>query len=254
MSKAATERDETVAASAAVVREWGRRVEAEYRSAAITQHLTLWLIQMAASPDLIHDGLRIVADELAHAELSHLAFVAAGGEQLPPIPRESLSLRLGSNEAIEAGVARYGVDMFCLGETVAVPLFKVLREDCTVPAARDCLDRVLKDEVRHRDFGWTLLEYLVEMPCEGLVRELVAKELPSMFARLRRSYAPVGGEALKEIPAADRAWGLMPIARYADILEQTLERDYRPRFQKLGFDVDAAWDKAVELRPTIGGT
>ena len=27
-------------------REWMRRIEAEYRSAAVTQHLTLWLIQI----------------------------------------------------------------------------------------------------------------------------------------------------------------------------------------------------------------
>ena len=45
--------DDAVPASNAVRAEWARRVEAEYRSAAITQHLTLWLIQMGASPDLI---------------------------------------------------------------------------------------------------------------------------------------------------------------------------------------------------------
>src|SRR5690606_6065795 len=103
---------------------------------------------------------------------------------------------------------------------------------------------VLRDEVRHRDFGWTLLGYLVEQPCEPLVRKLVDEELPAMFARIRRNYAPVGGEEKTEIPADDRAWGLMPIARYGEILERTLERDYRPRFAKLGFSVDEAWERA----------
>ncbi|MEO7331341.1 MAG: ferritin-like domain-containing protein, partial [Minicystis sp.] len=51
-------------ASEAVRGEWLRRVQAEYRSAAVTQQLTLWLIQMGASPDLISAGLRIVRDEL----------------------------------------------------------------------------------------------------------------------------------------------------------------------------------------------
>jgi hypothetical protein len=235
-----------------VRQEWARRVEAEYRSAAITQHLTLWLIQMAASPDLIHEGLRIVADELAHAELSHAAFVAAGGHAIAPIARESLALPMRPGEPLEAAVTRYGVEVFCLGETVAVPLFKVLREACTVPAAREALDRVLRDEVRHRDFGWTLLEYLVEQPCEALVRKLVDDELVGMFARIRRNYAPVGGEQKTTIPDDDRAWGLMPIARYGEILERTLERDYRPRFEKLGFAVDEAWAEAVQRHPTIG--
>lgn len=251
-AKTARVSDRDVPASEAVREEWARRVEAEYRSAAITQHLTLWLIQIAASPDLIHEGLRIVADELAHAELSHVTFAAAGGEAIAPITRESLALALRGSEPLEAAVARYGVEVFCLGETVAVPLFKVLREACVVPSARAALDRVLKDEVRHRDFGWSLLEHLVELPCEPLVRELVARELPGMFTRIRRSYAPVGGEDKTEIPSDDRAWGLMPIARYGAILERTLERDYRPRFARLGFSIDAAWEEACTARKTIG--
>lgn len=245
--------DADIPASSAVQREWCRRVEAEYRSAAITQHLTLWLIQMGASPDLIHDGLRIVADELAHADLSFKTFVAAGGSAVPPIARESLALAAKPGEQIEEAVTRWGVEVFCLGETVAVPLFKVLREACVVPQAREALDRVLRDEVRHREFGWTLLEYLVETPNEALVRTVVDRELPGMFARVQRSYAPVGGEAATKIPEADRAWGLMPIARYRQVLERTLERDYRPRFQRLGFDnVDAAWKKGQEMRKAAG--
>lgn len=236
--------DEAIPASDAVRSEWGRRVEAEYRSSAITQHLTLWLTQMGASPDLIHAGLRIAGDEIDHADLSFQALVAAGGEGIPPIARESLALPVKAGEPLEATVTRYGVEVFCLGETVAVPLFKVLRQDCSVPAARAALDRVLKDEVRHRDFGWTLLEYLVSLPCEAQVRGLVREELAGMFRRIRRNYAPVGGEDEVEIPAEDRAWGLMAIARYREILDRCYERDYRPRFSRLGFDVDGAWDEA----------
>jgi hypothetical protein len=241
-----------VPSSRAVIDEWARRVEAEYRSAAITQHLTLWLIQMAASPDLIHDGLRIVADELAHAELSHATFVAAGGREMTPIARESLALHPRPGEPLEALVARHGVEIFCLGETVAVPLFKVLREGCVVEPARIALDRVLRDEVRHREFGWTLLAYLLELGCAPAVRALVERELPDMLTRLRRSYAPVGGEKRTSIPPADRAWGLMPIARYGELLERTVARDYRPRFARLGFDVGPAWQEAVRRRPTVG--
>jgi hypothetical protein len=136
---------------------------------------------------------------------------------------------------------------------VAVPLFKVLREGCSVAPARAALDRVLCDEVRHRDFGWTLLEYLLELPCEAEVRALVDRELTGMLARIRRNYAPVGGEAKTAIDAEDRAWGLMPIARYGQILERAVVREYRPRFSRLGFDgVGAAWSEACSLQPTIG--
>ena len=33
----------------------------------------------------------------------------------------------------------------------------------------------------------------------------------------------------------------MPVARYGEILERTLKRDYIPRFAALGFDAAAAW-------------
>ena len=44
----------------------------------------------------------------------------------------------------------------------------------------------------------------------------------------------------------------MAIAQYADILDRTYERDYRPRFGRLGFDSDPAWQKAIELQPQVG--
>jgi len=239
-------------ASDAVRGEWGRRIEAEYRSAAITQNLTLWLIQMGASPDLIEDGLRIVRDELAHARLSHRVFVAAGGQAGPPIARETLGLQRDAREPLELSVARAGVEVFCLGETVAVPLFKVLRERCVVPVARRALDRILRDEVRHRDFGWALLRHLLALPCAPAVRGLVDRELHAMLARQRRSYMPAGARerpGRASIPEEDRAWGLMPVARYGEILERAVVRDYAPRFGEHGIEVAAAWQRSGAAGP-----
>src|SRR5436190_1462785 len=134
MARAAT-KTKSPPATDAVRREWLRRVEAEYRSAAITQHLTLWLIQIGASPDLVH-------------------------------------------------------------------------------AARRALDRILRDEVRHRDFGWTLLEWLMEHPLAPALRDLVDRELPSWFARLRKGYAPAPKSVEPAVSVDERAWGLMPISLY----------------------------------------
>jgi hypothetical protein len=228
-------------ASERVLGEWLRRVEAEYRSAAITQHLTLWLIQIGASPDLISDGLRIVEDELAHAELSHAVYTDGGGTKAPHLVRESLALPRCPGDPLELDVLRASVDVFCLGETVAVPLFKELRAKCTVPSARETLDRVLKDEVRHRDFGWMLLAWLLDSPREAEYRRVIELELPRMFGRMRRLYAPHGAESDREMSDDERAWGLMPSARYGEILERALERDYVPRFKELGLDARAAW-------------
>lgn len=224
--------------------EWLRRVEAEYRSAAITQHLTLWLIQMGASPDLVRAGLRIAGDEIDHAEMSHQVYLAAGGEGGPRLVRESLALERNEGAPLEHDVARTAVDVFCLGETVAVPLFKELREGCTVPIARRALDRILKDEVRHRDFGWTLLESLLDSKLGSLLREVVVRELPGYFARLRAAYAPPDAARVLEPTDAERAWGLMPRELYRSSVEKTLERDWAPRFARFDIDARAAFQMA----------
>jgi hypothetical protein len=228
-------------ASRRVRDEWLRRVSAEYRSATIAHHLTLWLMQLGASPDLIRAGLRIAGDEITHAEMSHRVFRAARGEGGPRLERETLGLPRREGEPLEHDVVRAGTEVFCLGETVAVPLFKELRSACTVVPARRVLDRVLRDEVRHRDFGWALLAWMLEQTGGDVLRALVARELPAYFARARASYASPGAEHLTAIDEADRAWGLMPPAEYARVLEATLERDWVPRFGRLGIDARAAW-------------
>ena len=230
---------EVIPASDRVRDEWLRRVEAEYRSAAIAQHLVLWLIQIGASPDLIALGLRIVKDELTHATLSFRVYRAAGGRAGPTLARESLALARRDGEPLEHDVARACVETFCLGETVAVPLFHHLRKDCTVASARRTLDRVLKDEVRHRDFGWLLLSWLFEHPLATSIRALVERELPAMRARQRDSYAPPGSERMTTIDAGERAWGLMPAATYGAVLAKAAERDFAPRFAALGVSLPA---------------
>jgi hypothetical protein len=230
-------------ASNVVRAEWLRRIEAEYRSAAITHHLVLWLIQIGASPDLIRAGMRIVDDELVHSELSYLAFAAAGGTGTPALPRETLELRRNTAQPLELAVLSTVVNTFCIGETVAVPLFKNLRASCTVPEARRVLDRVLKDEVRHRDFGWTALSYLFSLPNGPLYHEVVRRELPIFFRNIRVAYGALAKDDHFMDPA-DRAWGLMPPAEYAQTVERALERDWIPRFDAQGIDAQAAWNAA----------
>jgi hypothetical protein len=226
-------------ASEAVRAEWARRVEEEYRSASIAQHLTLWLIQIGASPDLVHAGMRIADDEMVHSEMSHAVLEAAGGSAPAPIPRETLELTRTPGDPLEHDVTRVAVRVFCLGETVAVPLFRRLREGCTVPVARRALDRVLRDEVRHRDFGWSLFAWLLEHPMAPALRKLAEAALPADFARLRGAYG--ASPEMTEIDPKDRAWGLMSPSEYAAATERTLERDWIPRFRKLGIDARRAW-------------
>jgi hypothetical protein len=237
-----------------VRREWLRRVEAEYGSAVLTHHLTLWLLKVAAPFELVRLGLSIVEDEMSHAELSQAVYVAAGGGNTARLDRDRLGLAEAAGEPLERAITRVGLETFCLGETVAVRLFARLRRPCEEPVALAALDRILADEVKHRDFGWTLLEWLLSTPHGPDLQHLAVQLLPSMFARLQLSYA-YAGRATISGSAATRAasaegepalarWGLMPAADYAAALLETLERDYVPRFAEHGIDARAAWQRA----------
>lgn len=218
-----------------VAHVWLGRVEAEYRSAAVTQHLVLWLLQIGASPDLVRLGLRIVEDELKHAELSRKVWLAAGGAGAAAIDQRSLGLTR-TDAPLEQDVVAAVVRVFCLGETVAVPLFANLRRGTTVPVARRAYDRILKDEVRHRDFGWIALEWLLERPERSLLRAVVTAGLPGFIGELERSYGDGLVDGIRHVTSDERAWGVAPASEYATILRRTYKRDYRPRFAKLGFD------------------
>jgi hypothetical protein len=203
--------------------EWRRRVIAEYRSAAITCSLLGWLMQLGASPTLLHEATRIIDDELVHAEHAFAVLEAAGGGEVELAT--SVGLRLEPGLSLLENVAVHGTRVFCLGETAAVRLFKRLREGATVDVARRALDRVLLDEVRHRDFGWLLLEWLASrVEWEELSRLLNAR-LPQFLAELREGY----GVADAPFDPALRAWGLMPNRDYREALEETLARDLGPR-------------------------
>ena len=125
--------------------EWRGRIAAEYRSAALTHEYVLWLIQIGASRRIsFAPVLRIVDDELAHAELSHHVLNAAlarphavdgandtnrgdgtnrSGAGALPLNRNTLSLPR-EHLVLEHDVTTAVVRIFCLGETVAVPLFQ----------------------------------------------------------------------------------------------------------------------------------
>lgn len=235
-------RQQLASADEHVRAEWLRRIEAEYRSAATTQHLTLWLTQLGAPHELIQLGLRVAADELDHARLCADVYLEAEGQGAPALRRETLCLQRTPGEPLERDLLRVGVEQLCLGETVAVRIFSRMRVQASVPCVRRALDRVLRDEVVHRDFGWTLLDWLLTTPMATAFRQQLSAALPAMLACLRDGY---GGRALRrdglaqlelrraELPRSARAWGLIAELDYLEAFDETVVRDYAPRLSRL---------------------
>ncbi len=230
MPVAATGRDAEVISA-----EWRRRTESEYTSAAIAQQVTLWLIQLGAPPDLIRDGLGVVADELAHSELSAVVADRAGGSAgAPVIDPGSLVLDDGGDRAtaLVSSILRF----FCIGETLAVPLFRMLHRRCSVPVALRALDRVLRDETRHRQFGWDVLDWTLLVG--GLsVRNALVEQAPVMLEEVASAYAFVMGNGVETEAAMSPnvlAWGLAPASDYFSTVSTALAGDVQPRLVARG--------------------
>lgn len=215
-----------------VTAEWRRRTEAEYISAAIAQQVTLWLIQLGAPPDLIRDGLRIAGDELTHSELSAAVASNAGGDATPPLlDPATLALRGGERpfDGLVSAILRY----FCVGETIAVPLFRMLRQHCTVPIAREALDRILRDEARHRQFGWDVLDWAL-LTGDPEVRQRLHDQAPAAVDEVVTAYVGSGDLSTGPWHPDLAAWGLAPPAEYAETATAALAGEIQPRLAARG--------------------
>jgi len=223
-----------MAASSRLLTEWRNRVRAEYGSAGLAAQASHWMIRCGFPEASVHTGLRVVADELEHARLSHATVVALGGEDEPM----SLDIRATAAPDAPEGVLASLVDTilrnFCLGETFAVPLFAAMRATTTHPQAREALDRVLRDEAVHRAFGWESLDVLLTYDAPG-VRQRAAEQVPDMLAWFHHAYA--SHEGAPPLTEDERTAGMISGTEYAEIYRTCLAEQIRPRFAKRGIDI-----------------
>ncbi len=221
-------------ASRRVLAEWSNRVAAEYTSATYAAQALHRAIQVGLPDELHRTALRIVADELDHARLSHDCLTALGGAD-QPIPLELYALELPNPDGPLAALVDNIVRNFCLGETFAVPLFDAMRRTATHPAVQPALTRILRDEAVHRAFGWSALDALLEIDEMG-VRERVFKRLPAWLEGFRRAYAAMPD--INTLTADELAMGLISLSTYAEVHDRTVAEDIRVRFAERGIAMD----------------
>ncbi|MFK7927461.1 MAG: hypothetical protein AB8H79_04700 [Myxococcota bacterium] len=229
----------TPSSSPRVHREWRNRVIAEYTSAAITARVLHLCIICGLDRGLLDTAARVVTDELDHAQLSDDARVALGDSDEPlGLDVEQLQPAKGLDGPL-ADLLDHILTSFCLGETFAVPLFAAMREHASHPAIEPMLTRVLKDEAVHRRFGWETLDALLALDPDG-VRARAARILPGAIRSYRLAYHDVQeGEPLTD---HERAAGLLPIAEYRRIFQQTLAQTITPRLRSRGILIDTVAD------------
>lgn len=209
-----------------VQQEWLHRAAAEYRSAVVTAELLHWLLLLHASDAALAACHRIIDDELAHARLSLHVHRRAGGHEEPPPPPETARLPHDPEAPLLLRALAVAADVFCCHEGVAVPLFRAMHAEAVVAPAREALAQILKDEGRHRAFGWSLLDELLARAGPA-GRVFLLPRVPVYLDQVRTAYrAPA-----RPMGRTERAWGLQPPQAYAAAVALALRRDIEPRFQ-----------------------
>ena len=217
-------------ASERVQNEWRSRVIAEYHSAAITAQLLHWCIQCGVSAELLDKCQQIIKEELEHAEKSREIYLLSGGKQDQiVIDYTKLSYSFASELPNPFRALAMSAQIFCCGETTAVPLFRALADFAVVPQAKSLLEQILIDEAGHQFFGWALLDELLLL-LGADAKAWLRNHIQQFTSSTIHAYSSTDQFCSSE----DRAWGLMSGAEYQSIVIECVQSTIIPRFRSRG--------------------
>lgn len=95
---------------------------------------------------------------------------------------------------------------------------------------------MLKDEGRHRQFGWDVLDWLM-LSAGPRPFEQVRLEVPGMVDAAARAYGAVPRPTVSDhgtFPQEVSTWGMAPRSDYARVVTEALRRDVVPRLAERG--------------------
>ncbi|MDH3752857.1 MAG: ferritin-like domain-containing protein [Acidimicrobiia bacterium] len=145
---------------------WSRRAWGEYGAISESPAMAIRYQMERREPDLVFFWTMRTHEEVRHAEVCQRMADACGGYLTEPVTK-----------ALEGSVATHGVrsmsfdadtplealvaSLICCAEVIAFDVFVALIKITTDPVAKQVLKLIMRDEVRHCDFGWKYLEYRV---------------------------------------------------------------------------------------------
>jgi len=186
------------------------------------------------------------ADEAWHLDLCHRVAERCGGFVAQPgnaayaarfnqtLHREVLDAALGLDEYVGAYVA--------LREQLEAALLAAARAATTEPVLASTLDLMLRDKLRHAQFGWLYLAQR-QAQLDTATRAAIARRAQDMLARFYAGglmvpgFAPdiAGDVAAAREKAAAAGLGIAPLGAQRQALRGAIE-DARARFAALGVD------------------
>lgn len=145
---------------------WSRRAWGEYGAISESPALLLRYTKERREPDLSLFWTIRTQEEVRHADVCRRMADALGGYLAQPVTKD-----------LEGSVATHGVrgmsfdadtplealiaSLICCAEVIAFDVFRALIKITPDPVAKQVLQLIFRDEVRHCEFGWQYMEYRV---------------------------------------------------------------------------------------------
>lgn len=160
---------------------WSRRAWGEYGAISESPALLLRFTKERREVDLsLYWAIR-TQEEVRHADVCRRMADALGGYFREPVTKDlegSLAthgvrgMSFDADTPLEALIAA----LICCAEVIAFDVFRSLIKITTDPVAKQVLQLIFRDEVRHCDFGWQYMDHRVPDMTPGeleIVREKV---------------------------------------------------------------------------------
>jgi hypothetical protein len=225
---------------------WEMRVLDEYRSQVAFTELLMELTELGCAFDVLGVGIRVVRDEARHVELCRRMVLAlGGGDVMPGAPGW---IRSDTRVPLLTRILRTASGFLCIGETLSVKLILAVRQHTSDPLAKEILTSIAADESIHGFFGFKLLELINPLLSEEQKREMMDAMPAQLGAYEKVIYESGGGASAKSQPAPlPSPFGSLPVDARMSTFRESMENDIIPKFEALGFPVQAAWNARPKL-------
>jgi len=143
---------------------WSRRAWSEYGAIAESPALLLRFTKERRETDLSLFWTIRTQEEVRHADVCRRMADALGGYLPEPVTQDLTAsvathgvrgMSFDADTPLEALIA----SLICCAEVIAFDVFRALIKTTTEPVAKQILQLIFRDEVRHCDFGWFYMDY-----------------------------------------------------------------------------------------------
>jgi hypothetical protein len=190
---------------------WLADARTEHASIAAFVVLARELLQLGAPAHLADACEAAARDELAHAKLCFALASGYAGQPLGPAALDTSDL--GSSPSL-CEVARWSFVDGCVGEGFAVRVARRALGCATDPAVRGALEVIERDEARHAELAWTIVDFCLSRAPESTGAALTAAlgEPPPRLSKSTSEHDQLWSEL--------RAHGRVPESELRTLLSQ----------------------------------